>query len=650
VVFYHAKFSVADWHLLPGGYLGVDIFFVISGYLITTLLMTELVQSGRISITYFYERRARRLLPGLMLVMLVSLPFAWRYLLPDQLVDFSKSLVFSIGFVSNFYWNYSLQQYGAASALFQPFLHTWSLAVEEQYYIIFPLFLFAIYKYGRKYLAGILLFAVALSLLLSEWMTGSDASFSFYMMPTRFWELLTGSLLALAVLNRKERKLAIGCSYVLSLLGLLMILGSLLYIDFGIHHPGFITLVPVLGTVLVILSSENAGWVTRVLSARPMVYLGLLSYSLYLWHYPIFAFGRMQGYPPTLAHKIVWIGLTLVLSALSYHLVEKPLRGNRTTRKTFLVSLLSVSLVLLSICFYWIREGGLPDRGGYLLNLIKISANIGVSQDGVNCHSTAIKTDFLELSESCEFIYSIGSPTLVLVGDSHAGAIGEPVRALAARNQLNFVQVTQAACPHLQAQMYCSERSEALGSYLSQLEKPTIIYSARLPLYIEQEAFDGLDGQPLPEKKFFRQMIIRSPKQWADAVAATLTSWVDKGYGLVILYPVPEQGFDVFQKLKRSAPFAANAEDLPTLSTDYNAFKKRVATSYTALDRVKGARVDRVYPEKIFCKKASGTCIASEHERLYFATDNHVARLGGELIARQIAVVLNLKIPDSFAE
>ena len=111
-----------------------------------------------------------------------------------------------------------------------------------------------------------------------------------------------------------------------------------------------------------------------------------------------------------------------------------------------------------------------------------------------------------------------------------------------------------------------------------------------------------------------------------------------------------KQGFDVFQKLKRSAPFAANAEDLPTLSTDYNAFKKRVATSYTALDRVKGARVDRVYPEKIFCKKASGTCIASEHERLYFATDNHVARLGGELIARQIAVVLNLKIPDSFAE
>ena len=166
--------------------------------------MTELVKTEHISIIYFYERRARRLLPVLLLVMLASMPFAWRYLLPDQLVGFSKSLAFSLVFASNFYWDLSLQEYGAQSALLKPFLHTWSLAVEEQYYIVFPLLLYGIYKWARKYLAGILLFIMMLSLLLAEWMTGEDASFSFYMMPTRVWELLAGSLLALAILNRES--------------------------------------------------------------------------------------------------------------------------------------------------------------------------------------------------------------------------------------------------------------------------------------------------------------------------------------------------------------------------------------------------------------------------------------------------------------
>ena len=145
VMLYHAKITVAGGHFLPGGYLGVDIFFVISGYLITTLLMTELDRTGQLSILNFYERRVRRLLPALLVVMLASLPFAWRFLLPDQLIDFSKSLVYSLLFASNFYWDHSLQQYGAESALYKPFLHTWSLAVEEQYYIVFPLLLFCIF-------------------------------------------------------------------------------------------------------------------------------------------------------------------------------------------------------------------------------------------------------------------------------------------------------------------------------------------------------------------------------------------------------------------------------------------------------------------------------------------------------------------------
>jgi peptidoglycan/LPS O-acetylase OafA/YrhL len=649
VIFYHAKFSVAGWELFPGGYLGVDIFFVISGYLITTLLMTELAQTERISITHFYERRARRLLPGLLIVMLVSLPFAWRYLLPDQLVDFSKSLVFSLGFASNFYWNYSLQQYGAESALLQPFLHTWSLAVEEQYYIVFPLFLFAVYKWGREYLAGILLFVMVLSLLLAEWMTGWDASFSFYMMPTRFWELLAGSLVALAVLNREAPKPALRWSHALSLLGLLMILGSLLYLDFGTHHPGFITLVPVLGTVLVILFSENKGWVTRALSTRPMVYLGLLSYSLYLWHYPIFAFGRMENLQPSLTTKCVWIGLTLLLSALSYHLVEKPLRSRRFSGKELAVILLLLSTLVISICLYWIKGEGIPSRGDYLLDLLQANQRIVVSQNGTDCLSGAPGSTVFPPSDSCFFQNFPGSPTLVLVGDSHAAAIAESVRVLASENQLNFVQITQVICPHLgrRLEAICPERNEAVRSILSQLEDPAIIYSSRIPLYISGLDYgESNDGQA--PKHWFLQRGNNS--QIANDVVSSLTEWSDDGYGLVIIYPVPEQGFDVDKTLKLYAPPISNADQLPTLTTSYTEFKERVASSYAALDKVTGFGVLRVYPEKLFCREKNDTCIASESDRLYFEFDNHVSPLGADLIVREIAVVLDLKVPESFVK
>lgn len=650
VIFYHAKLTVSGWEVITGGYLGVDIFFVISGYLITTVLMTELVQTGRISITYFYERRARRLLPALLLVMLASLPFALRYLLPEQLVDFSKSLIFSLSFTSNFYWDFSLQQYAADSALLKPFLHTWSLAVEEQYYIVFPLFLFAIYRWGREYLAGALLLGMLSSLLLAEWMTEWNASFSFCMMPTRLWELLAGSLLALAMLNREPLKIPPVWRLTLPWIGLLLVVGSLVKLDFGRHHPGFITLFPVLGTVLIIFFKDEASLLTRTLSSGPIVYIGLLSYSLYLWHYPIFAFGRMMTLEPTLAHKAAWIGLTLLLSVLSYHCVEKPFRGRLLSRRNFVISVLATSIALLVICLYWIRQDGIPDRGRYLLQLLEFTSPLPVHQGETNCHSGAYGTRVdPTISDSCRFNYSPGSPTLVLVGDSHAGAIAESVRALAEENQLNYVQITEAGCPHLLGQSVCKKRSKALRSYLSQLQKPIIIYNARLPLYLAQEEYHQTDGSLKTKKNLHSRLVVsRTPEQWAESVTTTLNGWVDDGYRLVIVYPVPEQGFDVFAALNRFFPFASRAEDLPTLSTSYDDFRVRVASSYAALDKVKGLGVRRVYPEAIFCREKPGICVASEADRLYFATDNHVSILGANLIARQVASVLDLQVPNSF--
>ena len=196
VILYHAQITILGYQPITGGFIGVDIFFVISGYLITSIILKELLITGSLSFNYFYERRIRRLLPVLLFVMLVSLPFAWMYLLPDGFIDFSKSILYSLGFTSNFYFWYSGEQYGAESGLLKPFLHTWSLSVEEQYYILFPIVLLITFKFFKKYLIHILILGFVISLGLASWGSINEPSFNFYVLPTRGWELLSGSILA----------------------------------------------------------------------------------------------------------------------------------------------------------------------------------------------------------------------------------------------------------------------------------------------------------------------------------------------------------------------------------------------------------------------------------------------------------------------
>ena len=169
VILYHAQITLFGQQPFKGGFIGVDIFFVISGYLITSIILKEMIITGSFSFKNFYERRIRRILPALLFVMLVSLPFAWIYLLPSGLLDFSKSILYSLGFSSNFYFHYSGNQYSAQNGLFIPFLHMWSLSTEEQYYIIFPIILITLFKYFKEYLVLFLILSFFISLTLADW-------------------------------------------------------------------------------------------------------------------------------------------------------------------------------------------------------------------------------------------------------------------------------------------------------------------------------------------------------------------------------------------------------------------------------------------------------------------------------------------------
>ena len=242
VILYHAQITIFGHQPFRGGFIGVDIFFVISGYLITSIILKEIFRTGTFSFKYFYERRVRRLLPALLLVMLVTFPFAWMYLLPSAFIDFSKSIIYSLGFSSNLYFHFSGQEYGAENGLLKPFLHTWSLSVEEQYYILFPICLLLTYKFFKEYLIYILVISFFISIGLADWGSRKYVSATFYFLHTRMWELLLGSILAYFEINLGTRSQNKTCNLIMPFIGLLLIGHSILFFNFIRYHQllGFV--------------------------------------------------------------------------------------------------------------------------------------------------------------------------------------------------------------------------------------------------------------------------------------------------------------------------------------------------------------------------------------------------------------------------
>ncbi|HKY93802.1 MAG TPA: acyltransferase, partial [Kiloniellales bacterium] len=303
-----------------GGYVGVDVFFVISGYLITRLIAGEM-ESGGFSLLRFYERRARRILPALLLVLLACLPFAHLLLLPDQYADFADSIDATLGFVSNFYF-FGQTGYFEDDVGTMPLLHTWTLAVEEQFYVVFPLLLLAMRRGGRRGWLLVVVLLFALSFATALYFSTGDAAF--YLSPARAWELMLGSLLALLHWTLRSRAVAAA----LALVGLGMILAAVVSYDEATTPSSFALLLPCGGAALVILSgagrAQPAGFAGSMLASRLPVAIGLISYSLYLWHWPVLVFLQLWLLPEPLG---IWalpaLALCFVLATLSWRYVER---------------------------------------------------------------------------------------------------------------------------------------------------------------------------------------------------------------------------------------------------------------------------------------------------------------------------------------
>ncbi len=337
VVAYHT-----DSRWIPGGFSGVDVFFVISGYLIHSLILGEM-KAERFSLANFYARRIRRIFPALILVLFASWSFGWLSLLSGEYRQLGKHIGASAIFIANFVLNREAG-YFDTDALLKPLLHLWSLSVEEQFYLVFPVTLALLVRFRISF-GKALLALLVVSFGVSCWMTLSMKTAAYYLPWSRFWELLSGALLAQAARHLKPgedfpgRLTAlsgwryVGRAQLWSLLGASLVVCGFFLIQPNSAFPGPLALLPVLGTCLLIAAGPGAGFNRHVLSSRPLVALGLVSYAWYLWHYPLLAFVRItEPQSPALWKLLGAVMTALLLAVLSYRMLERPIRGSRSVR------------------------------------------------------------------------------------------------------------------------------------------------------------------------------------------------------------------------------------------------------------------------------------------------------------------------------
>jgi peptidoglycan/LPS O-acetylase OafA/YrhL len=645
VILFHAGFS---W--FSGGYVGVDVFFVISGYLITSIILDDLHQ-GTFSLAHFYERRARRILPALFFVMAACIPFAWILLIPRDLKDFGESLAAVSTFSSNIlFWLES--GYFATEAGLKPLLHTWSLAVEEQYYILFPLLLMTCWRFGVRWIVWIIALSLVASLVLAHWGAYNKPTATFYLLPTRGWELFLGALAAFH-LRRKTRLLdnkpanrnwpqeLIGIS------GLALILIAIISFDRSVPFPSLYALLPTLGAVLIILGAHEGTMVARLLGSRMPVTIGLMSYSAYLWHQPLLAFGHYQSlHAPSALLMGLLCGLTLPLAWLTWRYVEAPFRDRkRFSRRTIFSCAAGTAGVFIVIGLTLSALDGVPERlPEGVIETVGLGPKYVGERDDDPCnlhHEHFVPPACVKGSKT--------RAAVGLIGDSHAASlVHELTREFEQRGQ-SFVQYTKNGCPfgrHIENSeaQPCSQFVDAVIRDVNEKDLDTLILLAQWSSYIHEYDFDnGVGGKSVRHDVFYT---VRGTPLTADIATrrrAILDAYVDTikvlqngRRKIYVVLPVPEQGWDVPKYLGRIAMRGDPQVDVP--ASPLSVYRSRNAE----LMRVFNTLADDpsiifVDSTAAFCNLPNRSgCISSIAGEALYYDDNHLTNRGAAMLLREI--------------
>ena len=638
VILFHAGFSV-----FSGGYVGVDVFFVISGYLITTILINEL-EEERFSIARFYERRARRILPALFVVMLACLPFAYMWMMPSQLKDFAQSLVAVVFFGSNIlFWRES--GYFAADAELMPLLHTWSLAVEEQYYIVFPIFLLLAWRFGRNKVFWSVVVIAAISLLLAEWEWRNKPSANFYLAPTRAWELFAGSICAFLTVGRTLKS-----NNVLSAIGLAAIVFAIFVFDENTPFPSVYALVPVVGTALIILFGREGTWVANLLSMRAFVGIGLISYSAYLWHQPLFAFARLRSLTePSDILMAVLAAAAVLLAWATWRWVERPFRKRSNP---LLVTRRSVFVVSGAVGAVFVAVGLAGHFGkGFEWRLSDEVYRIASAEEDYadrSCNFDERSALPQQPVTACTFPSETVNIDVLLIGDSHSLAISEMLGDRLQNLGIGYYVNSYAGCPpfrglrryDLPEDHMCTEFNESVYDYATNAGIGTVVLTARFQVYYHGNLFDNGEGGVELGNPAITDLVGRTSSDWNDNMRRTrvLDAYEERirelatDVNVVLVYPIPEAGWNVASYAFKNA-FLNYGE--PELTTSYEAYIERTQKVNSLFDRLV-TELPNVYGARVYevlCDDETNRCVNADEDGVYYYDDDHLSNAGADLVA-----------------
>ncbi len=636
VILCHAGFTA-----ISGGFIGVDVFFVISGYLITSIIYNDL-QKDRFTLASFYEKRARRILPALFAMSLTTIAVGYLLLYPSDFKDLSQSLFATSLFVSNIYF-YLTSSYFSPSAEELPLLHTWSLAVEEQYYIFFPILMVWLYKKEviKNQLLIILSVLLFSSFIAALYISAIDSSANFYLIISRVWELLAGALLGLTYKSIQNVKPIV--KEVLSWLGIV-----LLFICYAIFsnkwpHPSWPTVVPVLATLLIIGFSQNTR-VGNLLSHKIPVYIGAISYSLYLWHQPVFAFVRIKTVNTefSLALITVLLGIIFLLSHLCYKFVETPFRD-----KTYLSR---VKIFKLSItCIFAFTLIGLT---GHVTNGVEERFIQTVDFNSVRgspvryqCHTSG--AGYLKPDKACT---SNGQPHTVVFGDSHGVELSYALSESFKEDNRSLLELTFSGCPPVYKLdtivKGCKDWFREAIDYINNTQSiETVVLVFRHALYLNGYHLDAIkNGKTVIEPSVHIRNNLTAAQvteSYYHSMAGLVELFIEHGKKVIIVGPIPELKVHI---KKMITPFSIFSDALTndSYTTELSFQNHRSANIKNVLNQLASGKKGVTFLDSFLPFCSNEKCnVVIDNKAMYF-DDNHLSVSGANAYVRHFKEEFNL--------
>lgn len=631
-----AVLSVVGYHAFPdlitGGFIGVDIFFVISGFLISTIIYGSLERDA-FSFTQFYANRIRRIFPALILVLATCFIFGWLALFPDEYKQLGKHMAGGAGFVSNIML-YLESGYFDSSVESKPLLHLWSLGIEEQFYILWPLILWRAWKKSNL-LAITAVIAIA-SFILNIYFVGSDRAAAFYLPLTRFWELLSGAMLAYVMRHHNNivNKYFLLKPNIMSSVGVLLITLSIILINKQSAFPGGWALLPVFGTVLLIGSGSTAWINSAVLSNRAFVWVGLISYPLYLWHWPLFSFAHIvENEPLSMPLRFSLMIASFLLAWLTYQFIEKPFRFGKF-KKTSVPILTILMVVIAGVGYHTYSSNGVPLRRDQTLQTGTVDAFEYETLFYINDYGRKAYPHFLGY-------YNIKTkdtpPTLQILGDSHANRL---IMGLNKFTNENILQLSNHKCPILFGISNHNEGScedftnQALAVAENTDSIKTVIIAFSGTFYLGDSAelhFSSISNPELIEPKDIFRVAIKN----------TLDKLIEKNKKVIVVLDNPALDFDA-SLCTQSRPMIFANRISALCAIPRRDFEKQQQVYRRLITDVLKA-----YPSVLLFDSAGVLCddqwcYGTKNGKVLYSDRHHLSRSGSELVGESLSKLIEI--------